>query len=352
VDQDERPEDERRPDDLDASPSETAEGPSEDQGVLDDLLGPAPDEAEPEAEPSPPQGPPPGSDDGWEDGGEGRRSWVLRGLLVAVPILLLGLLLIGWNRVAASDAFCSTCHEMEQAASSATRSVHDEVPCLACHERPGLLGALMYVPTFARETVHKFTPLDVANGVLGARDCESCHQEIASTPELAAAHDSKETCDSCHGDVSHPPFRLAGFERPVEAVAGDDPHPDLYVQTHGDDVVAGAATCIECHTSEFCEACHFRSVYPHPKDWIVEHGPTQLEEGAQACTLCHPTTFCAGCHGTEIPHDARWLSEHWRDLQDAQVSPCLLCHPKTDCTACHSEHGVHREQGLYVGGST
>jgi hypothetical protein len=330
-------------------------------------MGPASDDAGAEAEPPPAQEaaaeeapaeippaeiPPSGDDGGWdEEDEEPRRSFLLRALLVAAPVFLVALLLIGWNRVASSDAFCSTCHEMEEAADSADRSIHDEVSCLACHTRPGIIGTLMYVPTFARETIHKFTPADIANGVLGSQDCESCHEGISATPELAAAHEADADCASCHGDVSHPPFRLAGFEREVKLGPGEAPHPEGWVQTHGEQVVAGAATCTTCHTSEFCETCHFRSAYPHPKDWIEKHGPTQIEEGAEACTLCHPTTFCAGCHGTEIPHNAQWLSEHWRDLQDAPVSPCLLCHPKTDCTTCHSEHGVHREQGLYIGGS-
>ena len=361
--QDDRPEDEQRPDATEGLTPGPAEEPAA-EGATQERLGDLePDDGAPEAEPkAEPDGAPEAApeaestpaptpeeahpDD--EDDGR-RRSFFGRTLLVAAPIVLVALLLVGWHRVASSDAFCSTCHEMVQPANASDRSIHEDVSCLACHTRSGLLGSLMYLPTFVRETLHKFTPLDIADGVLSAQDCDACHEGIASTPELAAAHETDATCDSCHGDVSHPPFRLAGFERPVEAIQGEDPHPAFYVQSHGEDVVSGAATCVECHSTKFCEACHFRSVYPHPQGWIQDHGPTQMEQGADSCTLCHPTTFCAGCHGTEIPHQANWLDEHWRDLQDAPVSPCLLCHPKADCTTCHAQHGVHREQGLYVG---
>jgi hypothetical protein len=267
---------------------------------------------------------------------------------VVAPIFLVALLLIGWNRVASSDDFCATCHEMEQSTNAASRSVHDDVPCLACHTRPGLLGTLRYLPTLARETIHKFTAWDIAGGVLDARECGSCHTGLAATPELAAAHGTGEECSSCHGDTAHPPFRLAGFERPAEPITGDDPHPVRYVQTHGEDVAKDPGSCVECHDAKFCETCHFRSTYPHPKGWIEQHGQQQIAEGAEACTLCHPQTFCAGCHGTEIPHRSTWLGEHWRDLRDASTDPCLVCHPRTDCTDCHSRHGVHREQSLYA----
>ena len=154
---------------------------------------------------------------------------------------------------------------------------------------------------------------------------------------------------SCHGDVAHPPYRLAGFTRPVEPVpSGENPHPTLYVQMHGDDVVRDPDSCTDCHETDYCETCHFRETYPHPDDWIAQHGAVQEERGIEACEGCHPVTFCAGCHGTQIPHASTWLAEHWRDLQDASAAPCFLCHPKADCTECHAEHSVHTEQDLYA----
>lgn len=280
---------------------------------------------------------------------EGRRA-IRRGgaLLVVGGLLMLGLLLVGWHRVATSDAFCASCHEMQTAVSASTRSVHADVPCLACHTGPGLTGSLRYLPGLVRETVATVTPWNVAHGVLAARSCTSCHTDLAATPELAAAHATDAACSSCHGDVSHPPFRLAGFERPVQAVEGESPHPRLYVQAHGADAVSDAASCTTCHEPKFCETCHLRERYPHPEGWITLHGPAQEEQGIRACEGCHPQTFCAGCHGTEIPHDARWLGEHWRTLADAGTGSCLLCHPRTDCTTCHAQHQVHREQDLYV----
>lgn len=277
-----------------------------------------------------------------------RRRRGLGALLAVGGLLALGLLLISWHRVATSDPFCASCHEMQAATAAAARSVHADVPCLACHSRPGLAGSLRYTPSLLREVVATFTPWRMAGGILAARPCTSCHVDLSSTPELAAAHGTGAACSACHGEVSHPPFRLAGFERPVEPIEGESPHPRLYVQTHGGDAVRDASSCATCHEPDFCETCHLRETYPHPEDWIALHGPAQREQGIQACEGCHPQTFCAGCHGTEIPHDVRWLGEHWRELQDEGAQSCLLCHARSDCTTCHAVHQVHREQDLYA----
>ncbi len=261
-------------------------------------------------------------------------------------LLLVVLLLVGWNRVASSPRLCASCHDMNAAAESAARSVHADVSCLACHERPGLWGSLRYLPTFAREGVATFTGWHIAGGVLDPSSCESCHTDLTTSETLKAAHGEGTTdCASCHGNVAHPPLTIVE-ERPSPLPSGQ-PHPEGYTLLHGEDVAADPGSCATCHKTTFCETCHFKSTFPHPKDWIELHGPAQEQAGAQACTLCHATTFCAGCHGTEIPHRPNWLGEHWRALQDAPVTPCLTCHPKTDCTTCHAEHGIHREQGLY-----
>ena len=353
MDEDDRPEDEPRgegngsrageqPDDLgifgldrDAEPQEPE--PIERSGEPGGSVEPADEEdaapAGEEAEPSD-LGPP------------GHRA--LRVLVVLGGALAVALVLVGWNRVASSDAFCSSCHEVEPAVQAADRSVHADVPCLSCHTGSGVLGALRYLPTLARETVDEFTGWDIAHSVLDPRSCTSCHEDLSATPELAAAHENTADCASCHGDVAHPPLRIAGFDRPVDQLPEGQVHPRLYVQTHGNDVVTDPQSCAECHQQDFCETCHLGGTYPHPDDWVKTHGPTQIDLGAQTCQGCHAPTFCEGCHGTEIPHNVRWLGEHWRDLQDAGTAPCLLCHPRTDCTTCNAEHQVHREQDLYA----
>lgn len=267
-----------------------------------------------------------------------RRRIRLRPLVLAGIALAAVAILAGWNRVASSPGLCGSCHAMRDATLSAARSVHAEVPCLACHSRPGLLGSLRYVPTLAREGVATVTGWKVAGGVLRPAACDRCHADIRASPSTPDAHTGgAPSCVTCHGEVAHP--------TPSPPPAG--PHPDRYDQIHGRDVASGPGRCATCHQAEFCTACHFRTTFPHPSNWIERHGPVEELKGSSACTLCHPSTFCVGCHGTEIPHQATWLGEHWRALQDQSDAPCAVCHPSTDCTSCHVRHDIHREQDLY-----
>lgn len=275
---------------------------------------------------------------------ERARTWV-KPLVIGAGLLVAVVVLIGWNRIASSDRYCASCHDVSNAAASAERSVHADLTCLDCHTRPGLIGTMRYLPALGRELVATTTGWHVADGILGSASCTSCHDDLTSNPNLKAAHTTGKACSSCHGDVAHPALPLLRAE--PEATPSGAPHPPDYVRTHGQEVASNPGACTSCHQDKFCETCHFRAVFPHPKGWIDQHGQVQMQQGPQACTLCHPTTFCAGCHGTEIPHAANWLGEHWRDLQQAPVTPCLLCHPRTDCTTCHAQHDVHPEQSIF-----
>lgn len=267
-----------------------------------------------------------------------RRRFPVRLMLLGLPLVLL--LLVGWNRAASSDTFCASCHQMEPSAISADRSVHRDVPCIACHAGSGLAGAVTYVPTLVREGVHMATGWG-ADGVLDARACSDCHAELSP----AAHQDLRTGCTECHGDPSHPQLSLPGGEA---MLVDGERHPEGFIQTHGKSVEEQPSSCVECHESRFCEACHLRETFPHPDQWIAKHGDVQVAE-QDSCTLCHGPTFCAGCHGTEIPHRDDWLGRHDSALEEASTTPCMTCHPETDCTVCHSEHAVHIEQDLYTG---
>jgi hypothetical protein len=273
------------------------------------------------------------------------RRWGRLAVFGAVGFLAAVGALLAWTRVTASPGYCASCHSMEAASASAADAVHAQVPCLACHgDRRGAVGAVSYVPTLAREFLAQVAGRPWANGILPAATCTTCHTDLGPPPGTAerARHPGPESaCASCHGEVAH----RVGERSPVSP---DDRHPPRYIQIHGRDAVRAEAdasgSCAGCHEPvAFCEACHFRTEYPHEGGWIEQHGTVSDEVGAAACTLCHsPRTFCEGCHGTEIPHAPTWLGEHYRQLQDASDRPCAVCHAPTDCTNCHTRHDKHR----------
>lgn len=275
---------------------------------------------------------------------EPRRAWRPRHAVLLGLLVVLGgaIALVGWTRVSMSTEFCASCHTMQESVLSAAETLHADVPCLACHQEPGALGAVKYLPSLLLEGVDEVLGTGLARGRLEATPCESCHTSFRPTvlfeDEQHPGTDS--TCADCHGRTVH---RAA--EEPPE-----DDHPPRYDQTHGRDVVAAPdlATCADCHTSDFCVACHVRGEFPHPEGWIAEHGPAQQAQGEESCSRCHePVTFCAGCHGTEIPHQEGWTRVHARVTRDVGEVACATCHAPVDCQTCHLQHEVHVEQRLY-----
>ncbi|MFA5891218.1 MAG: hypothetical protein WDA27_09765 [Actinomycetota bacterium] len=233
-------------------------------------------------------------------GGHRRR----RVLMLASGLFVVGLFaLSGWTRLVGGSSFCTKCHEMEPAALTAGRSTHADVPCIACHEGSGLLGALAYAPSLARESLHKLVGFG-AGGVLKAKPCSGCHRSTTSSGVLAAkgGHPgSKSDCKSCHGQVAH--------------------------------LVAAPATAST------------PTAKPHPTGWVGRHGAAATQRGVGKCATCHPPVLCKSCHGTEIPHKSDWLKKHVRDERTGRA--CFTCHVSQDCESCHARHGIHPEQGLY-----
>ncbi|NOY56874.1 MAG: hypothetical protein GXP34_12950 [Actinobacteria bacterium] len=253
--------------------------------------------------------------------------WWLPVLGGVVAIVLLS----GLTRAPASQSFCGSCHET--ATASAAVAVHDQVPCLACHTRPGLLGVIEYLPTLPRELAAKATGLNLAQDVLASEPCTTCHDlaEMEHHPKAEA------DCTTCHGNTAH-----------LEVDLQSGPHPDQFTFTHGAAALDAPDECAACHdTPKFCTACHVRVQIPHPADWQTTHGSVQQTVGVDACELCHQPSYCAGCHGTDIPHADTWLAEHYRSVEITGTAACTTCHERVECEACHARHAVHREQRLF-----
>jgi hypothetical protein len=260
---------------------------------------------------------------------------------VAIIVLFAGWVvsLVSWTYAGSSRSMCATCHAAEPAAAAAASSIHAEVPCLACHKRPGVIGALAYQPKLLWETFHNLTGLGSVEWT--AVECSECHKELTvDSPLLAEGHPGPEAdCSTCHGDVAHP-----GDSTALTGPVG--PHPAQYVFLHGREAAPDAATCTECHQTEFCGACHLGNNFPHPEDWIGLHGDEWAASDGQTCALCHSPDYCSSCHGAPIPHPDDWLFWHFRTLE-SNPEACSTCHAPLDCEVCHARHNVHIEQRLY-----
>jgi nitrate/TMAO reductase-like tetraheme cytochrome c subunit len=140
---------------------------------------------------------------------------VLIAIIVAFGIAGAGTL---WYQQTSTDTFCAqTCHSMQKAALSWTRSPHSSVSCIRCHEDSGLANMprnsayrLFYVYRQYVDNSH-VVPLAVP-----ASRCLSCHTDLLDTKLIARNGDpfthrtvlaDGASCRSCHRSQGHEPGR-------------------------------------------------------------------------------------------------------------------------------------------------
>lgn len=147
------------------------------------------------------------------------RLGVLGSMLIALVVIIgIGGAAGLWYQQTSTDAFCAqTCHSMQKAALTWTRSPHSTVSCIRCHEDSGLRNVprnsayrLFYVyREFARPT--RVIPLAVP-----AQRCLSCHHDLLDAPLIARNGDpfthrqtvaDGTSCRACHRSQGHEPGR-------------------------------------------------------------------------------------------------------------------------------------------------
>jgi len=154
-------------------------------------------------------------------------------LILALVVGFCGFGLLAWQVLewTSSNAFCASCHEMDQAVLTWIRSTHytnpsgDHVDCVDCHLPPR--GRIVPFLLTKGETGFR----DVAKHVLGAdydgqalrermletlpdSQCTGCHEELFSPEMDKSAHiahtvvlfpqpGKERSCVSCHPWVGH-----------------------------------------------------------------------------------------------------------------------------------------------------
>ncbi len=169
------------------------------------------------------------------------RRWFLLGIPVgALLAFLLGVAFtggfIGGLKMAETDKFCTSCHEMQQPFQELTRSVHYsnefgiQASCGNCHVPPAFLpGLWRHIQAYAEVWGHMRGELDTPAKYEAHRlqlaqkiwaemksndsaECRSCHTASAmafakQSTMAASAHQSMSkdgmTCIDCHQGVAH-----------------------------------------------------------------------------------------------------------------------------------------------------
>ncbi len=224
---------------------------------------------------------------------------------------------------------------------------------------------------------------DVSQLELATRDqmprmagCFSCHQSSDS----GGAHAAKSACTTCHlrefGEGEHVAAETlqstGGRMRTVFATGvlkppqwlHDSQHTPDWIQRHREVAAADSQFCSNCHTEEYCTACHDGRVRPrniHPADYISMH-PVEARMATQRCTSCHQEqSFCLTCHmrlgitmsgptgvaesGRFHPPKSIWSDSpvqpgHHAFEAERNLNACVSCHTERDCVVCHGGTGI------------
>jgi len=82
--------------------------------------------------------------------------------------------------------------------------------------------------------------------------------------------------------------------------------------------------------------CHSVTM-PHPDSWLNIHGD-EARKSRQGCLKCHQESLCNSCHQIEMPHPATFLEAHPRIVGKSGTKVCYSCHQKQGCDRCHAQH--------------
>lgn len=160
---------------------------------------------------------------------------------------------------------CLVCHNNNYTAPDGTVAVGT---CDLCHIKPA-------PGTEPANHVADWLEIHGSAGILST--CSACHPpEIGAAPP-PGGWTSQLDCKSCHRDILMP-------------------HPESWLQEHGGvSQDKGRDTCTQCHaTKAYCLGCH-RVPMPHPAGWVPDH-PRYARADAATCMNCHKAENCNACH--------------------------------------------------------
>jgi nitrate/TMAO reductase-like tetraheme cytochrome c subunit len=281
---------------------------------------------------------------------------------VSVLLLVLALPEAGAYRAAMDDqAYCLSCHAMEEPVEAVAATAHDSLACADCH-----------VPTLERRGQEALSvlagspPLPPGHDDAALATCVDCHIGDSADPDVRVddlaghrVHRESElpelaelTCLDCHAVDDHT------FEASTQGCTAAGCHEDwnirLGAMAHesmecGDchdldrvlartDSVERAlrpdeSTCLECH--EMAEVYEVPEHDPHEGDCGACHLPHEHTTVEQAATTCTD----AGCHTR-----ADTLTALHEGLLPGALQDCVSCHVAhsfsemgDDCLSCHQD---------------
>jgi hypothetical protein len=249
--------------------------------------------------------------------------------------------------------------------------------CTNCHDADfDKLLAGYQVPTRAREARVRMNHKDHLTRV---KNCRDCHKQLPSTGATTPYPPPMASCTSCHNhqqDFAQARCTPCHVDLKGYVPQGAFAHAGDWLQQHGKEARPSAATCASCHDQTYCTKCHAPQttaarpsiLFPesvdrqfiHRGDYVSRH-TIEANANPASCLRCHGTPFCDACHtqqnlraviggNSRYPHPdpAAWMTRGSADFHgDAarrNVAACAACHEQgaqTRCLLCHSQGGAN-----------
>lgn len=164
----------------------------------------------------------------------------------------------GVNAYTSSPSFCKSCHEMQPEYATHSVSVHKNISCVKCHDKPGIQNIIPNKVKLIKEAYIHFTgvpkQITVKNlDSVPTENCLQCHTKtklVKSTGDLIVNHPGHIIkdgipCITCHAGISHGKIAARGLNI---AENRDQFTPSNAKKIMAkQDVNPNMGTCIDCH---------------------------------------------------------------------------------------------------------
>lgn len=222
------------------------------------------------------------------------------------------------------------------------------ISCSRCHNR----AAHPLEVTVRELTTRRLASIVPYDDRTQMNFCMECHTGLKGQPP--------SSCETCHTQEFKLPYscNACHAENLNKIKPRDHFEPNFDKRPHARMARAGLNYCLQCHTAEYCQACHTKNrisfnlpektkIFYHPpashfeKDFMPSgHSNTALEKGKDYCYQCHKPAFCNNCHrGLEMPHPEDFKKNHGKVVaKEGFTRKCSYCH-KSKSTFC--EAGCH-----------
>lgn len=249
-----------------------------------------------------------------------------------------------------SPSFCSSCHEMQPEYTTFTASSHNQISCVQCHIKPGLVNMLTHKVKSLKEVYYHVT--GVPNQIVQTEDeavsndnCLTCHSKnrlVTASGDLKVNHAGHVKdgipCVTCHSGVVH--AKMGARQLNIAADRTDWTQQDVDKLVEAKYLRPNMGTCIDCHSKvnkgekPWLDPSY--SVPPNP-----EQGTTTAEKTGAQATALSATASTATTATTPEAEAAAAKAAQDKNTQDIILQ--AIGKQQTDvkvsmeCSTCHRE---------------